>query len=111
MITSGKLTILLAMTLVFVELHCTALCAVNTCHVGEQSRKQDVPPCHRHQSDSSKQSPSDPCDHGIAVGTTAMSTQASIAPLMLIEPVNLPSRLSLRSPTMRLVPGAPRRLV
>jgi len=74
----GKLTIVIAMVLAFGQLQCAAQCAVSTCDFSEPASTQNVPPCHRHHSDSSKQSPASPCLHGVAIASVADSSLAQV---------------------------------
>jgi hypothetical protein len=92
--TSGKLTIVLAMALVFGQLQCAAWCTANTCGFTELSGagSQNVPPCHRHHGDSSKHSPAAPCSHGPAIASAAdfSAAQAPVAaPLVAILSIQL----------------------
>jgi hypothetical protein len=78
---TGKLTIILAMVLVFGQLQCAAWCMASASDLAQLSEagSHNVPPCHRHQSDSSK-SPVSPCSHG-AVTVNVASFSAAQAPL------------------------------
>ena len=91
-ITSGRLTIMLALALVFVQLQCAAQCSVSTCDLTELNRSssKDGPPCHRHHSDSSTRNHAGPCAQGISIAATAdfSAAQASVgAPLVALQPV------------------------
>ena len=86
---TGKLTIVLAMALVFVQLRCVAWCATSAADLTQLSEagSHNIPPCHRHQSDSSKSSPISPCTHGVVIASAASfsTTQAPVvAPLVAI---------------------------
>jgi hypothetical protein len=86
---TGKLTIALAIALVFGQLQCVAWCTVSASDLTQLSEagSHNVPPCHRHQTDSNKSSPASPCTHGVvSAGAASFSTaQASVAaPLVAI---------------------------
>ena len=78
--TWGKLTIVLAMALVLGQLQCAAWCTVSTCDLAalNSAGSQNVPPCHRHHSDSSKNNPN-PCSHGVVVVASPVSLSAAQA--------------------------------
>jgi hypothetical protein len=72
-VTSGKLMVVLAMALVLGQLQCAAWCAVRTCDLTDLNHAgtQNVPPCHRHQDDSSQNRPAGPCAHGVVIASPA----------------------------------------
>ena len=75
---SAKLTVMLAIALVFGQLQCAAWCTINTCGLSEPNRSssESVPPCHRQHSDSDKHSPDGPCSHGVVVAAAVDSSAA-----------------------------------
>jgi hypothetical protein len=77
-----KLTIMLAMALVFGQLQCAAWCTVSACSLPQlsEAESQNVPPCHRHQTDSNHSSPASPCSHGALLANVA-SFSAAQAPV------------------------------
>jgi hypothetical protein len=83
-INSAKLTLMLAIALVFGQLQCAAWCTINTCGLSElnHSSSENMPPCHRHHSDSDKHSPDGPCSHGVVVAavvdSSAIQTQMPV---------------------------------
>ena len=86
---TGKLTFVLAMALVFGQLQCVAWCTASASDLAQLSEAggHNVPPCHRHQSDSSKSSPVSPCSHGAVTAKVAgfSTAQAPLAaPLVAI---------------------------
>jgi hypothetical protein len=82
---TGKLAIVVAMALTLGQLECAAQCAVSTCDVSLPASTQNLPPCHRHHSDSSKQSPVSPCLHGVAIANVADSSLAHVAaPVLMV---------------------------
>ena len=80
--TSGKLTLGLAMALIFGQLQCAAWCTVSTRDLTELNGAgtQNIPPCPRHHDDSSRHGPASPCSHGVAIATVA-SFSAARAPV------------------------------
>jgi len=80
--TSAKLTLVVALALIFGQLQCVALCAAS------QPVNQSLPPCHSHQSDSSKENPASSCSQWavIAVTTNLAAAQTQIAPLEVAIP-------------------------
>ncbi len=86
---TGKLTFVLALALVFAQLQCVAWCTVNASDLTQltEAASHKVPPCHRHQSESSQSSPAGPCSHGAVIASVAnfSATQALVgAPLAAI---------------------------
>lgn len=86
---TGKLTIALAMALVFGQLQCAAWCTVSACDLTglNGAGSHNAPPCHRHQSESSKGSPANPCSHGVVIASAASFSAAqapAAAPLFAI---------------------------
>jgi hypothetical protein len=89
---TGKVTFVLAMALTFAQLQCVAWCTVNASDLTQVSvaGSRSVPPCHRHQSESSQSSPAGPCLHGAVTASVAnfSATQALVAaPLVAIQAV------------------------
>jgi|SRR5579863_1898293 len=87
-----KPIIILAMALVFSGLQCAAWCTVGACDLTQLSGSgsHNVPPCHRHQSDSSKNSPANPCPHAAVIRGVAGFSAAQehvAAPLVAILPI------------------------
>jgi len=109
--TSGKITFLFAMALILGQLQCAAWCAVNTCDLtaGNTAGAQNVPPCHRHQNDSSQQSPAGRCAHGVGIASPAdfSAERGTAAPppvaILAIQPEANPD--SLISSNESAVPG------
>jgi hypothetical protein len=86
---TGKLTFVLAMALVFGQLQCVAWCTASASDLTQlnEAGSHNVPPCHRHQSDSSKSNPVSPCSHGAVTAKVAgfSTAQAPLAaPLVAI---------------------------
>lgn len=86
---TGKLTILLAMALVFGQLQCAAGCTVSACDLTQLSEagSHNMPPCHRHDTDSSKNNPASSCSHGFVIASVAGFSAAQThvaAPLVAI---------------------------
>jgi hypothetical protein len=73
---SAKLTVMLAIALVFGQLQCAAWCTINTCGLSKLNHfsSENVPPCHRHHSDSDKHSPDGPCSHRVVVAAVVDSS-------------------------------------
>jgi hypothetical protein len=86
---TGKLTIVLAMALVFGQLQCAAGCTLSACDLTQlsQAGSRNAPPCHRHHTDSSKNNPATSCSHGFVIASVAgfPAAQAPLAaPLVAI---------------------------
>jgi hypothetical protein len=83
LLMTGKLTVVLAMALVFAQLQCAAWCTVSLCDLGQVSEggSHNVPPCHRHRTDSSKNLPASSCSHGVVIVSVASfsTAQAPVA--------------------------------
>jgi len=98
---TGKLTIILAIALVFGQLQCAAWCTLGAYSLTQLSEagSQKAPPCHRHQTDSNKGSPASPCTHGVGIaGAASFSTaQATVAAplvaILTVEPEMSPRAL------------------
>src|SRR5579864_1857985 len=89
---TGKPIIVVAMALVFSGLQCAAWCTVSACDLTglNGAGSHNVPPCHRHQSESSKSSPANPCSHGIVIAGVASFSAAqapAATPLVAIQSV------------------------
>ena len=86
----GRLSILLALTLLVVSTQCAALCAVEPCNGSETASTPspaDNPPCHHHEAPGQ---PPAPCSHHIVV-------QADVAQ-PLVTPVRAASVLTMDVP-------------
>ena len=68
----SKLTVLLALTLILSQALCVAQCAWQAC----PPRTEAVPPCHRHHSDSTNQTPAS-CAFEIVATASFAPAQAS----------------------------------
>jgi len=90
-INSAKLTVMLAIALVFGQLQCAAWCVVNTCSVSGLNHytSENVPPCHRHQSESDKQSTDGLCSHGV-VATAAVDSLETQTQMPVLVVTTLP---------------------
>ena len=120
----GKLTIAMAFLLCLSQLECVVLCAAESCPSAQTSKTQNIPPCHRHQSDSGTQK-SAPCGHqivasaailpdapqvgGITASPLALFTRHSpecslqdFATKLFLEAVSLPSENSPVSTVLRI---------
>jgi hypothetical protein len=68
---SGRITIGMASLLFLSQLQCMFQCAVEGCPSTLISNTQNVPPCHRHQSDSGTQK-SAPCERQIVASAAIL---------------------------------------
>jgi hypothetical protein len=68
---SGRITVIVASLLFLSQLQCMFQCAAEGCPSTLISNTQNVPPCHRHQSDSGTQK-STPCEHQIVASAAIL---------------------------------------
>src|ERR1700730_17072443 len=68
---SGRFTIAIASLLFLSQLQCMFQCAAEGCPSAPTSKTSNVPPCHRHQSDSGTQK-SAPCEHQIVASAAIL---------------------------------------
>src|SRR5437763_5328522 len=97
----GRLTVVLALTLVSSQLQCAAWCAAKTCDFDELAGSPSAPPCHRHHSDSSKQNPAAPCSHGVAIASTVDFSVAQV-PIPSLVVATLPAGSETNSQSLLL---------
>jgi hypothetical protein len=68
---SGRITVIVASLLFLSQLQCMFQCAAEGCPSTLISNTRNVPPCHRHQSDSGTQK-SAPCEHQIVASAAIL---------------------------------------
>jgi len=68
---SGRFTIAIASLLFLSQLQCVVLCAAEGCPSATSSNTQNVPPCHRHQSDSGTHK-SAPCGQQVVASSAIL---------------------------------------
>jgi len=102
-INSAKLTVMLAIVLVFGQLQCAAWCVVNTCSVSGLNHytTENVPPCHRHQSESDKQSTDGLCSHGV-VATAVVDSLETQSQMPVFVVATLPGEPEANSQILAL---------
>src|SRR4029077_17302972 len=66
-VSKGRLSVLIAFTLVLVNIQCVAFCTLEPCNgsgAASTPSPADVPPCHHHHGAPSQQAPAPaPCSH------------------------------------------------
>jgi hypothetical protein len=67
---SGRFTIFIASLLFLSQLQCMFQCAAEGCPSAPTSKTQNVPPCHRHQSEGTQKSA--PCEHQIVASAAIL---------------------------------------
>jgi len=80
----SKLTVMLAMALILSQTLCVAQCAWQVCPRGTEA----IPPCHRHHSDSSNQTPAS-CAFEIVATASLAPAQASAVQVPAVAAVRL----------------------
>lgn len=90
----GKFTVALTLALVFGQVQCVALCVLDDCNFGGSMNQQNVPPCHRHSSNSDSHK-SAPCEHRVVAAVLPEAPVCAATFVAAAQPVEC--RLTLTS--------------
>jgi hypothetical protein len=98
----GRLSVLLVLALVAINVQCVALCAVESCNGSGTARAPspaDAPPCHQHHKAPGQQAPAS-CSHQIVVQADAAQAPVTLVFTASVIAIDLPVEPSGAFPSL-----------